>query len=378
MNLSDVRSKMLLLENDSNYFGFITSLMLSLPMSESDKIPTACATDTELLFNPKFLASCTDNQAVGLMCHEVLHVVLEHIARREHRDPMTHNYACDAVINEIILSELGLELPCDPVTFSSLGVTDTTMSSEELYEVIKGKPKPSGSPEMYDLDPAQGSKGSEVVEGLGGLPKGEELEQLITSSVVLNGFDWSEEDNNEITRKIRELVDPKVPWETALLGLMFDYVISEEATWDMFNPRYFTMPMLMPGFAEDKEKLVANCYVDISGSLSDELVTSILSEIKGIKTTFEDAEINVITWNTQIVSEFSNVVDVEKLKIVGIGGTNIKCVFNHIGKSKPKLAIIFTDGYFYQADYTHKATELVWVVQNGELQHEYPGKVIEL
>ena len=379
MTVSEIRSKMLLLENDSNYFSFITSLMLSLPMKESRDVPTACATYDGLKFNPDFLDTMSEMEAVGLMCHEVLHVVLEHLDRREHRDPKKHNEACDAVINEIILEELKLPLPESPITFDELGVTDKTLSSEEVYELIKGKPTPDC--EVFDLDPSlsgipTNGSGGEEADLISALPSGSELETLITQSAILSGFDWGDAPNSELTRLIRELTDPKIPWETELLSYLFDLTISAEESWDRFDDRFFTLPLLMPGMTEEPT-LTANCYVDISGSLTDDQVASILSEIKGISTSLPSNKLNVITWNTQIVEEFDKVENVEELEIKGSGGTDIQCVFQHIKKTNPKLTIIFTDGYFQKADQP-EGYEFIWVIQDGELHHPYKGKVIKL
>ena len=381
MNLSELKTKMLLLEKNSKYFTFITSLMLSLPMEISDKIPTACATSNKLLFNQDFLDSCSEKEAIGLLCHETLHVVFDHISRRENRDPKKHNLACDAVINDIILNELNLPLPAEPVTFDSLGISDTTLSSEEVYNLINKDC--NTEMEIFDLDPNMDEGEGDSKDSSNGsdlnikasLPKGSDLEQLITSSAIISDFDWSDAPNNELTRLIRNLTDPKVPWERELLGLLFDYENSEDETWDKFNQRFFTLPMLMPG-EDEAESLTANCYIDISGSLTDDQVTTILSEIKGIKESLNNSKLDIITWNTSIVDEFNDVQEIESLKINGTGGTNIKCVFNHIKKHKPKLAICFTDGYFATVKYISKDTTLVWVINNGELDKSYKQKVI--
>ena len=375
MNLSNLKTKMLLMEHKNPHFSFITSVMLSLPIEFSKEIETACATKKEILFNPDFLNSCTVDEQVGLLCHETLHVVLDHISRSEGRDKLIWNYSADAVINEICIKELGLKLPKDPITFKTLGISDTSLSTEEVYNILKYKTnneKLSLGLSIADLNHNHVSKDNTLE-----LPKGEELESILTTSAVLSNFDWSEVNDSELARNMRDLIDPKINWRNQLIGYMFDCVINSEESFDTFNQRMFTLPALMPGQTEE-ETLSANCYIDISGSLSDENVTEILSEIKGIKDNLLNSKINVITWNTNICKEFTDVKNIKELEIVGKGGTNVACVFQHIEENKPKLAIIFTDGQFSYVPFKSKHTTLIWVINKDTLDKRYTQKIIEM
>ena len=57
-----------------------------------------------------FLDDTPEEQLIGVLAHEVLHVVFGHIDRRGHRDPTLWNVAIDHATN-IILQDLGFSLP---------------------------------------------------------------------------------------------------------------------------------------------------------------------------------------------------------------------------------------------------------------------------
>lgn len=88
---------------------FFAHIIRSLRKVETDKIPTAGVLfkdgEATMWWNRKFVASLTDDEIVGLLMHEVLHLVLEHTTTRT-RDPHTiWNYATDLAINSMIVGE---------------------------------------------------------------------------------------------------------------------------------------------------------------------------------------------------------------------------------------------------------------------------------
>ena len=60
---------------------------------ETNKIPTAATDGLVLFFNKDFLFSLSSSEQNALMLHEVLHMALLHVSRRESRDPYIWNIA---------------------------------------------------------------------------------------------------------------------------------------------------------------------------------------------------------------------------------------------------------------------------------------------
>ena len=137
----------------------------------SDKInpKTMCTDGKRIIFHPEFVASQSDEAIRLVLAHELLHCIGEHSLRRENRDPLIWNYACDYAINPILEGEPGLEWPINP-DGSRMGLLDKKydgMRPEDIYEEIKNDPKPPkptdlGNVEDDDADLPDPDPGLEV------------------------------------------------------------------------------------------------------------------------------------------------------------------------------------------------------------------------
>jgi predicted metal-dependent peptidase len=88
---------------------FYAHILRSLRKVETDKIPTAGVLFKEgeatMWWNRDFVCSLTDDEIIGLLMHEVMHLTFEHTTTRT-RDPhVIWNYATDLAINSMIVGE---------------------------------------------------------------------------------------------------------------------------------------------------------------------------------------------------------------------------------------------------------------------------------
>ena len=97
--LSKAKSRLML---DHPFFG---NLAMNMPFSLDNTIPTAATNGSWVKFNPDFITPLVDDQLLFLTAHEIMHPVLEHNYRRNHRNHYKWNYAGDAVINPMLEDE---------------------------------------------------------------------------------------------------------------------------------------------------------------------------------------------------------------------------------------------------------------------------------
>ena len=70
------------------------------------------ATDgTNIMFDPDFVLEQSDEAVRFVLCHEVLHCLLEHHKRRGKRHPQGWNIACDYALNPILCGDNGEPAP---------------------------------------------------------------------------------------------------------------------------------------------------------------------------------------------------------------------------------------------------------------------------
>jgi len=136
---------------------FLSSVFLveNLKYIEDKKVPT-CGVDARgnFYYNPKFLDDLTNrDELLGVLAHEVMHLVLKHPSRQKHRNIIVmsptgivslYNIASDICINNILVANK-LELPklCLIPANNSIEVFGTTIkdidkkSAEEIYDELK-------------------------------------------------------------------------------------------------------------------------------------------------------------------------------------------------------------------------------------------------
>ena len=91
--LIKARSQLLM---DQPFFG---TLAIRLRPVHKDDIKTAATDGFHFFYNEAFVSKLDPVQLRGLIAHEVLHCVFNHMTRRQERDHSLWNVACDYAIN---------------------------------------------------------------------------------------------------------------------------------------------------------------------------------------------------------------------------------------------------------------------------------------
>jgi hypothetical protein len=118
----------------------------------SDEIrpKTMCTDGTKIIFHPEFVASQSDEAIRLVLLHEIMHCLGDHMVRRQERNPLIWNWACDYAINPILDGEKGLEWPKNE-DGSRMGLLEPKyagMRAEDIYEIIKDMPPPNNEQDL--------------------------------------------------------------------------------------------------------------------------------------------------------------------------------------------------------------------------------------
>src|SRR3990167_6098770 len=130
--------------HDKPFFAYV---LMAMKLVEDNNLPMpTMGVDIKgnLYYDSKFVDSLPLNELSGVLAHECLHVVLNHMARINGRDTMTFNIANDLKVNDILINE-GMALPKGGIlpqqhsftfpTFTISKIDEKT--SEEIYDEIK-------------------------------------------------------------------------------------------------------------------------------------------------------------------------------------------------------------------------------------------------
>ena len=346
---------------------FLSTICLSLKHEFSEVIPTAATNGLSILYNPDFLNGLSPAERTGLLAHEVWHVAFSHLTRVGTRDKMIWNKAGDYVIN-YMLTAAGFTIPKG-------GLYDERfreMSTEEVYEIIKEEPDDShgGSDFEVDLlDPPPGLTSKDVESKITDMIIKAQIQSKIANKD-------KGEIPGEISRAIDKLINPRLPWYEILQRYMSD-LVKDDYSWAKPNKRFYPTYYLPSQQSYTIGQIVV--AIDTSGSVNQEELTEMLTEIENIRDTFKPNKLTIIDCDAEIhnvfeIEKYDNILD---LKFHGYGGTDFQPVIDYCNEISPEVLIYFTDLY---ADEVRDVGEypILWICTSDNKHTQPVGETIYL
>ena len=377
---------------------------INIEVMDKDKCPspTACVMFKDfkinMLFNREFIDELSDDELLGVVLHETLHLALYHNARNQGKHMQLWNIACDLEVNSIIKS-LGFKLPEGGLLPEKDFNLPNRLSSEMYYDKIykeveqmqqqqgKGKGQGGGSGlGKYDRDTLDDHSQWSKSESESELMK-QIADQVVKSAIEKNINDINKspiKDNiteglqkssnaktkghghnpGDFIQKIKASGDGKVKWNYILNRLIrrtlsSNYIPSFKRT----SRRYGE---LVKGKIKNHKIDNIIVAVDTSGSIDTELHERFMNEIILIRRMFK-VDIRYIQCDTRVVQDImlKRYTNIENIEIKGGGGTDFRPVFEYIKKKnyKPNAILYFTDGC---GDYPESSNiDTLWIL-DGE------------
>ena len=348
---------------------FFGNLATRLKLVNADEwCPTAATDGRHFYYNSEFIKKMPSKQVEFLMGHEVLHVVYDHMGRREHRDPRLSNIAADYCVNQDLIDQkIGEKITSVPILYDR---QYAGMSYEEVYDKLYENAEKIDINDLMDQlldehldnedEDGDGSgNGENKGNGEGKEGKGpaklskEERKQLRDEirEAVLQAAEAAGAGNLPagVKRMINALTNPQLNWRE-LIRQQVQSLVKSDYTWMRPSKRAWHMDAIFPGtnFADTIDVSVA---IDASGSMSDTMLRDILSEVKGIMQSFDDFKLDVWSFDTEVYGYqrfgSDNIDEIDTYELQGGGGTDFECNWEYMKANDltPKLFIMFTDGY---------------------------------
>lgn len=341
------------------------------------------------IINYDFWQNQSETQKLFVICHECLHIILNHGIRffvDKPTDWLLRNQAADLAINHRLINEMGFireEIDPDDVycwidKFFEDNNTPQNESVEWYYNRLKNNSDISddnGSSLVDDhnlSDTHSEQDYSSVIEDLNESLSEEEKEfvkkildtteneTLGNTAGSLGGNIWKFVDNKKVVNK-------KKKWETVIKNWAKKHMKSidkEETQWARVNRRFVTLDdnMFLPTEMEiedreaTKDRIEVWFFQDTSGSCF------------GYSERFFDAarslpedkfDVKMHCFDTYVYE-----TTLESGRLYGFGGTSFSCIENYItnyvNKNKceyPKAVFVITDGW---GDYVNPKKPEVW------------------
>lgn len=342
---------------------FLGSLMCSVEFIwDWLRFDTVQTNGVKLWWGPgDFLNICkNDSEREVTLLHELWHKGLLHALRRGDRNPLLWNIACDYRINNN-LRAAGYTVPDTWVVNPELDRT-RILAEEEIYDLLLSQTIPVPADYKPDLqeDAADVRPNILLDAVIRAVQQAEQAGESFRGGPGTPGHAMS-----TVKKILKTFLEPKIPWTTVLMQFHTD-LLDEDYSWSRPNRRYsdIYLPSLQ---VMDEGKLDDIAYIfDVSGSITDNQIHRISSEIKYIQEVLNPKKLTVIQFDTiiQDVKVFHEGDPFEEIEVKGRGGTSLKPVRQWIEENKPTAVAIVSDlDCEPMRPLTHKVP-VIWVAIN--------------
>lgn len=331
---------------------------LAVEITEDINPPTASVNGVSIKLHPAFIDELTNDELVFLLAHEVMHVALLHIIRRNGRDPLVWNIANDVVINYILKeSKVG--------TMPKAGIHEPLLYekckglSDAIYDEIfkKSPPTPSGGGEGEDEDgkdgkgrpmPGEGAAKGSSMDNCEDSPNPHNAdEEAKWKARLISATDVAQRMGRMpagLQRLIDSIVKPKVPWQS-VLAQWTRPAKTDDTSWSRPNRRFMAHGIHMPGKDGIQTDELA-FLIDCSGSISNDILAQFQAEVVSAQEDTRPSGIHIIYFDSRVAHYDKFEADEEvSLNMHGGGGTAFSPCFKYMQDNdiEPAVCIVLTD-----------------------------------
>ena len=346
---------------------FLASIMLSLRFKWDDSNKFGYVDGECIALNANTFESLPEEERIGLILHEVLHVALNHLFRLKDLDPGKFNHACDYVINNYLDSR-GYKFPPTPC----LNHDYDDLSAEQIYDLIPEPLEEDGYDIIFSNE--ENKDGDNTRDGKALKDKVDSmLIRANTSAILAKSYG---DLPGELNRYIDELLNPVLPWNQIIQEYASEYA-QEDFSFAKVNRRHMPEFVLPSLYSEAVCRLAV--AIDSSYSVTQEELTSFVTEAESIREMVKPISMDIISFDTEINGIWHLLPDddISDVKIEGGGGTDLQPVFDYYNKHEPALTvlIVFSDLECYQIQ-EEPDYDVIWVIVNNPNATVKFGKTI--
>lgn len=363
------------------FFGTLLMHMGLVEVEDAEFVSTMAVDGISLYYHPPFVLGLTEPERKGVGVHEVLHVAFQHMTRRGSRHPEVWNWAGDFVINLDVIKS-GYTLPGVKIDHKMfLGLVDADKNTKgHLYDTaFEGMMTEEVYDRLYKLVPkvkiSIGKDGKVKVRDIGGtgtvldagLSKEErealarEWEVNIRMAVAAAKRTAGGKIPGSLERLVKELNKPAINWRD-LTRQWIDGNMSRDFSWTKPNRRFAANGLYLPGYIVDSLRHLL-VFVDMSGSISQELAKAMVSEGAGALEMGLAEKVTIIYFDTEVraVDEYYP-GDIVTCRVIAGGGTDFEPCFQWVLKNEPEASgiIFLTDMYPNHWNLTDPGVPVLW------------------
>lgn len=327
------------------FYGYIAASVTPYENNDIPSLQMEMTPSPRLLYNKDWYQNLSNEHALGVVIHELLHLMLLHPYRKGNRERILWAISCDMAVNEHIDTAL---IPQDYITVDKI--------ADEIKEIL---PRMKGAEEYYDIL-------IKSDENISFTASDKEIKIILKSGKELKANNYTEGDSSEVNKNavksiLSEILkqakdEGEIP--NGLSSFIGEIYYSSEVDWRNVLKRFLSGKGKikkhktckresrrfenMPGNIRSRGINVL-LAIDESGSLCDKYIGKFYHELMSINK-ITGACINVTQFDTECTSPVPLIKYIKKHERTKGGGTDFRPVFEMADKLRVPLLIIFTDG----------------------------------
>ena len=322
-----------------------------------------------------------------ILCHEVLHLLLDHLLRREDRNPIVWNYTTDYLVNYLLkhnvnsithkVESIG-EMP--NCCLYDEQYNDKYWNAERIYkDLIENNGSKDGKLKIVnlsvkdgrdiksDLHPIQDNKGEVSKENA-----------AYFASEICSNLDKGCSKSNipeGVARLLESLQNINYDWKSILYRYIKRIIIHNNSTWKKPSRRSVAVNTYLPKTIkiEDFRFTIA---IDTSGSMDKSDIDDILSNILSMCRQLDKFTLNIFTFSgtchrdtLQTFTEKDIFKKINDFQMKSNWNTDIKSAFEFVNENQnlkdSDLFIVMTDGIDYSLSDLKYNNPLIWCICNN-------------
>lgn len=334
------------------FFGYLAASLE--PVEKPSMVPPTMATDgTHLFYHPDFVTQTPLPELSGVIAHEIGHVILRHIPRRQTREHKRWNIAADLAVNDLVLKD-GFRLPQGVLydeQFANKAVE--TIYNELPIQRVEVSITLDSHEEWKDWGNGHGDgNGDDGDDGKGDSTR----DQAIAGDLPDLEQQWRERVAQAVTQArmrgkvpghieslVGDILQPRLDWKTILRDMITSCAKSD-FTMSRPNKKHLWRGIYLPGMTGTEIRIAV--AIDSSGSISDKEIQEFLSEVQGICEAYDDYTIWLYVCDAMIQQRFElHLGDPLPKTVEGRGGTDFREPFKEAEEKPITSLVYFTDLY---------------------------------
>ena len=390
-----------------NKYPFYGRLLMRLSFALAE-CETACTDMQQIIFDPAFAGRLSDEELGFVLMHEVLHCALNHCTRGKTYIPLLYNIACDIVVNSLILESMGrssFEVDQEEVMhLAPDGREGSLYDAETVYHMLTdqikqrpdpGKNDPVSSRGISEAGTGMSDSGFDTHELWKDIINGISLQDQWNYDTSKAAYEWGDGDAPSGVYRLLENLGEKgrLPWREILKEFVTENFTDWYYTFSPGAKRYSYLDFVLPDITEEPEEEIRDLwfFVDASGSMSNQDIRNVLTELKSLLLQMEKVRGLLFFFDNRVrePEKFGDVEELTKVRPPAMGGTSFQVIFEEVQRRvnqsgdefapEPKAIIIMTDGLApYPARENAREIPVLWILTGHESKEPPWGKVLYL